>query len=85
MFVAFGHLRNGNVDEGRRTMTAAVEARPDEWRGHFNAACFEALAGDKDAAIAYLRRAIELEPAAREAAAKDKDFDAIRDDPEFPA
>jgi hypothetical protein len=38
-----------------------------------------------EAAIALLRRAIELEPAAREAAAKDEDFDAIRDDPEFPA
>ena len=85
MFVAFGHLRLGEVDEGRRTMAAAVEAQPEEWRGHFNAACFEALAGDKNAAIAYLRKAIELEPAAREAAAKDEDFDAIRDDPEFPA
>lgn len=84
MFVAFGHLRRGEVDEGRRVMGAAVEAQPEEWRGHFNAACFEALAGDKDAAIAYLRKAIELEPAAREAAAKDEDFDAIRYDPEFP-
>ena len=85
MFVAFGLLRLGEVEEGRRVMAAAVEAQPDEWRGHFNAACFEALAGDKDASFAYLRKAIELEPAAREAAAKDEDFDAIRDDPEFPA
>jgi quercetin dioxygenase-like cupin family protein len=85
MFVAFGHLRRGEVEEGRSVMSAAVEARPEEWRGHFNAACFESLAGNKDAAIAYLRKAIELEPAAREAAAKDEDFDAIRDDPDFPA
>ncbi len=85
MFVAFGHLRSDNVEEGRRVMATAVEAQPGAWQGHFNAACFEALAGDKDAAVAYLRKAIELDPAAREAAAKDEDFDAIRNDPEFPA
>lgn len=85
LFVAFGHLRNGDEAKGREAMEAAVAERPDEWQGHFNAACFESLTGNKDSAIAYLRRAIELDPQAREAAQKDEDFDAIRDDPEFPA
>lgn len=85
IFVAFGHLRNGDEDEGRKAIEAAIADRPDEWQGQFNAACFESLTGNKDAAIAHLKRAIELDPQAREAARTDEDFDAIRDDPEFPA
>ena len=51
----------------------------------YNLACFEALAGRRDDAIAHLREAVELAPEMREWAAKDEDFDAIRDDPEFPS
>ncbi|MEP6908913.1 MAG: cupin domain-containing protein [Actinomycetota bacterium] len=85
IFAAFGYLRNGNEDEGRKTMAEAVAARPDEWQGHFNAACFEALTRNKEAAINHLKRAIELDPKAAEFAQKDTDFDWLRDDPEFPA
>ena len=51
----------------------------------YNTACFEALAGRRDDAIAHLRTAVELAPDTREWAAKDSDFDSIRDDPEYPA
>jgi tetratricopeptide (TPR) repeat protein len=85
IFVAFGHLRNGDEDKGRQAMEAAVAERPDQWQGYFNAACYESLTGNKETAIDYLRRAIELDPQALEAAQKDEDFDSIRDDPEFPA
>jgi hypothetical protein len=84
IFVAFGHLSSGDEAKGREAIEAAVAERPDAWQGYFNAACFESLTGHKDAAIAHLKRAIELDPQAREAAQKDADFDAIRDDPEFP-
>jgi quercetin dioxygenase-like cupin family protein len=85
IFVAFGQLRNGEEEEGRKTMAAAIAAAPDAWQGHFNAACFEALTKNRDAAFDHLRRAIELEPKAAEYAQKDTDFDWLRDDPEFPA
>jgi quercetin dioxygenase-like cupin family protein len=85
MFVAFGHLHNGNEAEGRKAMAAAIAAKPDAWQGHFNAACFESLTGNRDAAFEHLRRAIELDPEAAEYAQKDTDFDWLRDDPEFPA
>jgi quercetin dioxygenase-like cupin family protein len=85
IFVAFGQLRSGNEDEGRKSMAAAIAAKPDAWQGYFNAACFEALTKNRDAAIEHLNRAIELDPKAREYAAKDTDFDWLRDDPEFPA
>lgn len=54
-------------------------------KGHYNAACFEAQTGNRERAIEYLRRAIELDEKALEYAREDPDFDAIRDDPEFPA
>ena len=85
IFVAFGELRNGNEEEGRKAMNAAIAAKPDAWQGYFNGACFESLTGNRDAAFEHLRRAIELDPQAAELARKDSDFDAFRDDPEFPA
>jgi mannose-6-phosphate isomerase-like protein (cupin superfamily) len=84
IFVAFGHLRNGDEAKGREVMEAVIAEKPDVWQGYYNAACFEADTGNKEAAFEYLRKAIELEPAAREHAAKDEDFDAIRDDPGYP-
>ena len=85
IFVAFGHLRNGDEEEGRKAMARAVAERPDAWQGQFNAACFESLTGNRDATFEHLRRAIELDPQAAEFAQKDSDFDWLRDDPEFPA
>jgi hypothetical protein len=51
----------------------------------YNTACFEALAGRRERALAHLRQALEIEPNVREWAAKDEDFDSIRDDPDWPA
>ena len=84
IFVAFGHLRNGDETPGRKAIEAAIAEHPGEWQGYYNAACFEADTGNREAAIAHLKRAAELDPKAIEYAAKDEDFDAIRDDPEFP-
>ena len=84
IFVAFGHLRSGDEARGREAIEAAIAEHPGEWQGHYNAACFEADTGNREAAIAHLKRAVELDPQAAEYAAKDDDFDAIRDDPEFP-
>jgi quercetin dioxygenase-like cupin family protein len=85
IFVAFGQLHAGDEDAGRKTLESAIAAHPDAWQGYYNAACFEALTKNRDASIEYLRRAIELDPQAKEYAEKDTDFDALRDDPEFPA
>jgi mannose-6-phosphate isomerase-like protein (cupin superfamily) len=85
IFVAFGYLRKGNEEEGRRALEGAIASNPDAWQGYYNAACFEALTANREAAIARLNHAIELDPKARELAATDTDFDWLRDDPEFPA
>jgi tetratricopeptide (TPR) repeat protein len=49
----------------------------------YNVACCESLAGQKDQAIAHLRRAIELSEGTRLLLGGDSDLDPIRQDPSF--
>jgi adenylate cyclase len=83
-FVAYADLRAGNVERGRTAMQGALERQPDEWQGAYNAACFEALAGETDASLAYLQRAVELDRReVRRYAPDDTDLDSVRDDPRY--
>ena len=83
-FLVFGLYRSGKEREAREQLETVLARYPNEWQGYYNAACFEALTGNDDGAVAQLRRAIELDPQAKEWAAKDEDFDTIRDRPDFP-
>jgi tetratricopeptide (TPR) repeat protein len=69
------------ADRGREV----VEAHPEYAGPLYNLACCESLAGRKDDAIEHLRLAIELSGRSRSDAARDSDFDPIRDDPAFKA
>jgi quercetin dioxygenase-like cupin family protein len=83
-FVAYAELRAGNADEGRAAVAQALARDPEAWQGPFNAACFEALAGDAEAALEYLRRALELDGAeVRRYASTDSDLDSIRGNPRY--
>ena len=82
-FAAFSLLANGDKQGARRELEAGVAARPDAWQGHYNYACLEARAGNPDAAIERLRKAVELHPQAAELARKDEDFDSLREDERF--
>jgi quercetin dioxygenase-like cupin family protein len=82
-FAAFSLLASGDEQGARRELEAGVAARPDAWQGHYNYACLEARAGNPDAAIERLRKAVELHPQAAELARKDEDFDSLRDDERF--
>jgi quercetin dioxygenase-like cupin family protein len=85
IFVVFGLYRSGDEAGARAQMQKVLEENPTEWQGFYNAACLEALTKNRDRTIEHLTRAIELDPQAKEYAAKDTDFDWLRDDPEFPA
>jgi quercetin dioxygenase-like cupin family protein len=86
IFAAFSAAEKGEIERARALIAEAVESRPDAWQGHFNAACFEVLYGDKEQGIAHLQRAYELDPErVPDATAKDSDFDAVRDDPRVSA
>jgi len=86
MFAAFSYAQKGEVEKGRELIESAVAQKPDEWQGPFNWSCFEILHGDKEKGIELLQRAYELQPEqVAEAAKKDTDFDAVRDDPRVAA
>ena len=85
-FAAGAYADLGEWEKGRELMEAAVAARPDDWRAHYNFACLLAVNGDADGAVAELQRAHELEPEeVSKYADGDSDFDSIRDDPRFSA
>jgi tetratricopeptide (TPR) repeat protein len=62
-----------------RLMAEANELFPDQPGVVYSTACWLALAGRDDDALATLRRAIELDPRAAEWAAKDDDLRSVRD------
>ena len=82
-YVAFALLRDGRTAEARAIVDEALAREPDAWQGRYNAACFESLAGDADAALGHLRRAIAMNRDVIEYAAEDDDLAAIRDDPRY--
>jgi tetratricopeptide (TPR) repeat protein len=83
--LADSYRQAGRYDEGRAIMAQLIAEKPDYWPTHYNAGCFEALAGDKDAAFAHLRRARELDADGNSAEyfSGDTDLDPLRDDPRF--
>jgi quercetin dioxygenase-like cupin family protein len=83
VFVANSYAEKGDIDGARAIFTELLEKHPDAWQGLFNAACFEARFGDRERALEHLKRAVEMEPEARDYAQKDSDFDSIRDDDRF--
>lgn len=73
-------------EEGRYAEAAArgrelLEEDPGLAYLNYNVACCESRAGESDAAIEHLRRAIEGWEGCREMAIGDSDFDSIRDEP----
>ena len=84
-FAAERHRESRDYDAALALLYEALERFPDHVGTLYSLACWEAMAGKRDEALAHLRRAVELQPDVREYAAKDADLDAIRDDPRFPA
>jgi hypothetical protein len=82
--VAFARQRAGDEEGGRAAMSEALARDPDAWRGAYNAACFEALAGNNDAALGHLRRAVAGGgDEVRDYAETDVDLEPLRGDPLF--
>ena len=83
--LAEAYREAGRLDEGRAIMEQLLAEKPDHWAIHYNAGCFEAAAGDADAAFEHLRRAKELDAEGRSAQylREDSDLDALRHDPRF--
>jgi uncharacterized Ntn-hydrolase superfamily protein len=80
---ASGRHRPGAYDDGARILAEGLERLGEDATILYDLACYEALAGRREDALAHLRRALELEPAYRELAAGDGDFAALAGDEEF--
>jgi tetratricopeptide (TPR) repeat protein len=83
--LADSYRQAGRHDEGRAVMEQLIAEKPDYWATTYNAGCFEALAGNPDAAFEHLRRAKELDTEGGSAQyfREDSDLDPLRQDPRF--
>jgi tetratricopeptide (TPR) repeat protein len=81
-FPALPPMREGRYDEARRILEEAL-AEKDDGVIHYQLACTEALAGNRERALDELETAVRMEERSREWAATDEDFASIRDDPRF--
>lgn len=68
----------------------AIKTMQDAYRSHaqtpvvlYNLSCYHALAGHKQQALSWLARALRMDSQLRRLIARETDFDAIRNEPEF--
>ena len=76
-------LIGGDPAQARQILAEGLEVHPESGSLYYNLACLEAAQGNRDAALAALRRALELRPEAAAWARDDEDLESLRDDPEF--
>jgi tetratricopeptide (TPR) repeat protein len=84
-FAAEPAYRAGEYERAAEIASEGLAEWPNHGTLHYQLACYHALAGRRDQALAHLATAVENEPRATEWAAADADLDSIRDDPGFPA
>jgi tetratricopeptide (TPR) repeat protein len=76
-------FESGDYEEGADRAQALIADDPPYGAVYYNTACFESRAGRADAALAHLRRAVELSPSLAEAARTDDDLAALREEAGF--
>jgi tetratricopeptide (TPR) repeat protein len=72
-----------DADEATRHLQTAVALRPGDANTLYNAACTYGVLGKKAEALETLHKAFAAGYGNRNWAAKDSDFECLRDDPEF--
>lgn len=82
-FPALPAMREGDYDTARRILEANMR-ECDAPVMHYQLACLEALAGNRERALDELRVAVDGNERYRAHAQADEDFASIRDDPRFP-
>jgi tetratricopeptide (TPR) repeat protein len=83
-FPALPAMREGDYDQARRILKEGLEEK-DAPVLHYQLACVEALAGNRERALDELTIAIDGSARLRQHAKTDEDLVSIRDDPRFPA
>jgi tetratricopeptide (TPR) repeat protein len=75
--------RSQRLGEAIQLYQAAIPQHPREALLHYNLACYLSLLGRTSDALGSLERALDLDADFRELMAEEKDFDPIRNLPEF--
>ena len=78
-------FESGEFEEGADRAQALLADNPPYGAMYYNTACFESRAGRPEAALAHLRRAVELSPSLAELARGDDDLAPLRQSAEFAA
>jgi quercetin dioxygenase-like cupin family protein len=82
--IAFAEAYARSEEQARALLAEMLARDPDAWQPAYNAASFEALTGNADAAFEHLARALALgPPRVRQLAANGEDFAALRSDPRW--
>lgn len=80
---ALVYRQTNQLEEALRAMDRAILIDANNPLIWYNKACCHALKNDRTGALQSLARAVELEPKLRSLAAKESDFDVLKEDPEF--
>jgi tetratricopeptide (TPR) repeat protein len=81
--LAWCRKRTGRLDLAIEALETALVADPSEGIIHYNLACYWSLAKNKQNAIEYLSQALAIDPNFRDLVDGERDFDPIRNDPDF--
>ena len=83
-FAGMSLLAQGKEEAARAELEAGIAAYPDAWQGPYNIACVEAKAGNEDAALEQLERAVKLDAeAVSKYSSSGAYFVSLRDNPRF--
>ncbi len=76
-------IQKGDYEKASTYFKEAILEEPQFHEALYNLACCQAMVGDKDNALIYLSRAINLNMHCIDWAKEDKEFHSIKDDPLF--
>jgi len=77
------YLQDKDYSAAQRKFEAITRIAPDDADPYYNLACLHAVKGEQRQSLAYLRKAISLNPLVRTWARMDTDLDNLRSIPEF--
>ena len=77
------NLKKSDPAAARKVLEDGLEAWPESPSIYWELGCWEAVEGDKSAALDWLRKALEREPRMREYLETDDDLLSLRDEAEF--
>ncbi len=77
------YLHDKDYSAAQRKFEAITRIEPNDADPYYNLACLHALKGEERQALAYLKKAVSLNPLVRTWARRDRDLDNLRSIPEF--